>query len=101
MYTKDEILTILNAARMLHKDAADAHHLRMDDSIEKSNAAHQATVHFAEQVDSSYTPDLLKWSIAAKLSAAAHPNSASVPAKHRKVARELVRINAMLRTDLA
>lgn len=100
MYTKDEILVMLNAARMLHKDAADAHHLRRDDATEKSIAAHQATVHFADNIDPSYTPALIKWSTEAKLHAASNPHMPSIPARHRKVARELVRINAMLRTDL-
>jgi hypothetical protein len=98
--TKDEILTLLAAARRLHMDAADAHKNGLPDAVDTSLAAHQATVHFGQQIDSSYTPSLFRWSIEAKMVAAAYPHAKSVPNKHRKVARELIRINEMLRTDL-
>lgn len=98
--SKDEILTLLAAARKLHMDAADAHKHGLPDAQDVSLAAHQATIHFGQQIDNSYTPDLFKWSIEAKMVSAAYPHAKSVPNKHRKVARELIRINEMLRTDL-
>jgi hypothetical protein len=97
---KDEILMVLNRARKLHMDASCAHANALSDANEASVAAHQATVFLSHQIGHSYTPDLLRWSYQAKLFAERFPGTKNVANKHRKVARELIRINTMLRTDL-
>lgn len=97
---KSEILMVLARARKLHMDAADAHVNALSDAKEASIAAHQATIFLSHQIDHSYTPDLLRWSYQSKIFGEQFPGTRNVANKHRKVARELIRLNAMLRTDL-